>query len=716
MRLITLLLFVIILSTLPSCNGQDNTENKETQNNSYPEGKLVSELDEKIWVVYQDIKGNYWFGSNGNGVFLYDGKQLIQFTKKDGLIDNTIRGIQGDNSGNVFIETPEGISKYDLSAGQAGGNTFTNLKPISSASNEWKSEPNDLWFYYNANDVYRYDGESLFELTLPRMNLEEAFGTEVKGVPFKGMNNSPYAVYGIDKDKKGNLWFGTVTAGVFRYDGESFLWIAEKELSTLPDGRVPGVRSMIEDKDGNFWLSNFISKYRISDEDSVAYYEKLKGVDMSEGQFQNRIPYFNSGLSDNKGNLWMTTYTGGVWKYDGEELLNFQITDGKTEVLLISIYQDNEGIFWLGTDNAGVYKFDGETFGKFEPMENKRTDEPNRLPDDTSMKVNETSKQNADVPWVDPLFYIDGQLCQHVRKIFQDTKGNIWFGTNVYDLMRYNGETLEHFDENDGIGGGRITGIVEDAEGNVWFGTYKGLTKYDLSAEQAGGKSFTNFNENNGLLNNEIWSLIIDSKGGFWIGTNEGVCHFDGKEFTTFPIPKARVQDTTTIYAYDRITCIMEESNGTIWFGTDGFGICKYDGENFSQVTIENGLPDNNISDIMEDSKGNIWIGTVFGGLSRYDSKTFSNFTEDGIISGIEVGGLFEDKTGNIWFAAENHGVYRYDGKSFTNFTEEDGLNTNGILSIFEDREGRFWFGGWGGLFRYDGKSFFSVTKNGPWE
>ena len=72
------------------------------------------------------------------------------------------------------------------------------------------------------------------------------------------------------------------------------------------------------------------------------------------------------------GNLWMTTYTGGVWKYDGNKLRNFPIKDGKTEVLLISIYQDNKGVLWLGRDNAGVYKFNGESFEKFEPMTKKK--------------------------------------------------------------------------------------------------------------------------------------------------------------------------------------------------------------------------------------------------------------------------------------------------------------------------------------------------------
>jgi ligand-binding sensor domain-containing protein len=351
----TILLFIILIS-LSSCKGQNN---KTTNNNSL--GKLVENIDDKIWAIHQDKKENYWFGSNGNGVFHYDGKQLKLITTKDGLISNTIRAIKEDHLGNIFIGTPKGVSKFD-------GNTFTSLKPITS--NNWKSEPNDLWFNCNGNHIYRYDGKNLYELQLPKQDLKKAFGIEVKGVPFKNMNNSPYAVYGIDKDKKGNIWFGTVTAGAFRYDGKSFLWFGEKELTALPNGGVPGVRSILEDKEGNIWLSNFISKYKISDNNGIAKYEKLKGIDKSNEHFQGRPYFFNSGLSDDNGNLWMTTYSNDVWKYDGNKLLNFKVHNDEIEVLLITIYKDNKGVIWVGTDNAGAYKFDGKTFEKFEPMNN----------------------------------------------------------------------------------------------------------------------------------------------------------------------------------------------------------------------------------------------------------------------------------------------------------------------------------------------------------
>ena len=309
----------------------------------------------------------------------------------------------------------------------------------------------------------------------------------------------------------------------------------------------------------------------------------------------------------------------------------------------------------------------------------------------------------------DPLFYIEGQLCQHLRRIHQDRRGDLWMGTNVYGLMRYDGDSLRYYSKKNGLDFGRITAIVEDEQGNVWFGSYNGLTRYD-------GSSFTRFTEEDGLVDDDIWSVVIAADSTFWIGTMNGVSRFDGKEFTSFPIPKASVEDTNTILSYNRISCIMEDRDGTFWFGTDGFGICRFDGRSFTHLSTKDGLCDNNVTSILQDKEGKVWIGTMFGGISRYDGKAFTNFTREGVIEGIEVWSIFEDLHGNIWFPAENHGVYRYDGKAFTNFDQKDGLNTNGIQCFYEDREGRFWLGGWGGLFRFDGNSFYSVTREGPWE
>ena len=93
---------------------------------------------------------------------------------------------------------------------------------------------------------------------------------------------------------------------------------------------------------------------------------QTEGLHLSKEIVKDKILYFNAGITDKEGNLWMTIYGGGVWKYDGKTLSNLEIKNDTEDVLLICIYQDNNGTIWLGTDNDGVYKQNGDKFEKFE--------------------------------------------------------------------------------------------------------------------------------------------------------------------------------------------------------------------------------------------------------------------------------------------------------------------------------------------------------------
>lgn len=348
--LLTLCYFLLACAEPSTNTSADNTASTEVNQSER------NPISEQICSIFQDSKGNYWFGSNGEGVYVYNGTSLRDHTTTNGLVNNTIRGFQEDATGNIYVETPQGVSQFD-------GLLFSTLPVNKSGSNDWKLEPGDLWFSCNgdASHVYRSDGEQLYQLKLPKQDLASALGI------YEGtLRYSPYTVFGIDKDRDGNLWLGTGSAGAFRYDGESFLWIGEKELSTLPDGRVPGVRSMLHDQDGNMWLSNFLSKYRIN-ESLENGYEKLKAVDANDPVLGDKLPYFNSGLVAQNGDLWMTTYGGGVWTYDGETLTNTQVWNATGEVLLLSIFEDREGVIWLGTHNDGIYKQTETGFEKFVP-------------------------------------------------------------------------------------------------------------------------------------------------------------------------------------------------------------------------------------------------------------------------------------------------------------------------------------------------------------
>jgi ligand-binding sensor domain-containing protein len=274
-----------------------------------------------------------------------------------------------------------------------------------------------------------------------------------------------------------------------------------------------------------------------------------------------------------------------------------------------------------------------------------------------------------------------------------------------------------------------------DKDGNLWFSiSGEGVYRYD-------GKSFTNFTTKNGLCSNSVGSIIQDKAGNILLGTSSGICKYDGNKFTKHPVP-----DTL------RITCMLEDTEGNLWFGTGGNGIYRYNGKTLDNFLNSNkqeyNLGNNNqlILDILQDKNGNIWFSSWNGGgVWRYDGKEFKNFlpsadyykanqdkrnfnnpqstfeisssttyspsqdhiTDDMIFS------MTEDNLGNIWFATRNHGICRYNGKTFTSLGRNEGFNSGGAIAIVQDDKNSFWITTADiGVWYYDGKTFKNFTEN----
>jgi ligand-binding sensor domain-containing protein len=324
----------------------------------------------------------------------------------------------------------------------------------------------------------------------------------------------------------------------------------------------------------------------------------------------------------------------------------------------------------------------------------------------------------------------DAQIAEYIVEAFEDSKGHLWFGTMAYGAARYDGKALTYFTTKDGLPGNTVASIIEDKEGNLWFGTHSGLSKYD-------GNTFANFTITNGLCHDRVSNILIDSKGQMWIGTWGGVCVFDGSTFSGFPLPVPEVTTPLNPDTQNWITEIMEDHEGNIWIGRDGYGAYKYDGALFTHFTKKDGLPSNNVQSIMEDRRGNIWFTTRVaerdnpdpanrtggGGLSRYDpksvGKSFTHFEDIEGLSENDIYTIYEDTSGDIWIGAIGIGVYRYDGSSFIRYKETNRMDLThglGLQSILEDRNSRFWLGFSGGLFRLVDSTIINVTRGGPWD
>ena len=161
------------------------------------------------------------------------------------------------------------------------------------------------------------------------------------------------------------------------------------------------------------------------------------------------------------------------------------------------------------------------------------------------------------------------------------------------------------------------------------------------------------------------------------------------------------------------IRCLLEDKSGNLWFGTDGGGVSKYDGERFTHFTEKEGLSNNTVFSILEDKSGNLWFGTAGGGVSKYDGERFTHFTEKEGLSNNYVLSILEDKSGNLWFGTRfglsklslvklveikekiKTNSIKEDDVFFKNYAYEDGFLGIGCSrkSIFETKDGTIWIG-----------------------
>jgi len=355
---LTTIIFVLICSG--TSYGQiKNDHSSGSTNKPNPANQIknlevpANAIDKNIRSIFQDRKGNYWFGTNGAGVYRYDQKTLSQFTYDDGLADNQVIHIQEDESGNIWLGSGSfGISKFD-------GTKFTTyadkIKITRGTDTDWKSKINDLWFYAGAG-VFRYNHLSMDYLPFV------ASGSNVpSNTPF---SLSQYGVYCILKDKKGNLWLGTQAEGVCRYDGETLTWFKEKGLSG------PAVLGLFEDSKGNLWFGNNGAGLFLYDGKTLKNFTEEKGLGNTDF-----IASGKSGLGtmarvyaineDSMGNIWVGTVDAGVWKFDGHNFTNYGRKDGLASNAVNTIYKDKYGVLWFGTDDNGIFKFNGTKFSAF---------------------------------------------------------------------------------------------------------------------------------------------------------------------------------------------------------------------------------------------------------------------------------------------------------------------------------------------------------------
>ncbi|MFH2141330.1 MAG: two-component regulator propeller domain-containing protein [Bacteroidota bacterium] len=127
------------------------------------------------------------------------------------------------------------------------------------------------------------------------------------------------------------------------------------------------------------------------------------------------------------------------------------------------------------------------------------------------------------------------------------------------------------------------------------------------------------------------------------------------------------------------------------------FAYCQLN--NFKPYSIENGLSQSTVYSMIQDSRGYIWLGTDGGGVCRFDGRSFKIYNKKTGLSGNVVRSMYEDKSGRIWFGTD-HGITVYDGFILKLINQPDELNQGTILCFYEDENSNIWAGSDNGLFK----------------
>ncbi len=612
-----------------------------------------------IECIFKDSDGFMWFGTR-NGLCRFDGYEINIFrnsSDSNSLSGDRIMAIEEDLQGNLWIGTfANGLNKYSKKFGVFSN--FNHIPALSERINRIKVFKDGSVWICSSNGLIKIDPD----------NDSLRIFNHVAHNPNSLLANT---VYDILEASDGKIYVAPNARLIQQFDPEreQFISIEYKRHPDLDDDYR---KRIIEDHKGTLWIAASI--HGLSSLNPTTGESKI----FMEGKNQLSTKILTGDMAiDNAGRLWICTDGGGVNIFDPEtekfEYIRKQ-NDSRNSLStdhIYTLYFDDQNILWVGTFAEGInyynparYKFNSvlDTVYDFSILKNKS-----------------------------------------VISLFQDSKARLWAGTDGDGLFRFEPDGKHHIythnpDKPNSLSTNVITSINEDNWGNLLIGTYSGgLHLFDLIRNK-----FILFDDDlqqeKSPSSSSIWCMLHDSNDRIWLGLlGTAVDLYNQTEgiFTNFGPSSTH----TNKINFTNVMTMMEDTDGDIWFGTEGDGIYILDAETnrifrMEATDSENLTTQGIITCIYQDRWGKIWIGTEGQGFFQLDKKTHAikKYTvEDGLINNI-VQSIIEDGQGNFWLGTSG-GLSKFNSlnSTFHNFIEQDGLsgeefNQNTLIRLHDGR------------------------------
>ncbi|HGG59012.1 MAG TPA: regulator [Gammaproteobacteria bacterium] len=270
----------------------------------------------------------------------------------------------------------------------------------------------------------------------------------------------------------------------------------------------------------------------------------------------------------------------------------------------------------------------------------------------------------------------DGLANEYVFAIFVDRHGYKWFGTNAGGATRYKDGDWKTYFPMHGLADYWVYSFASQADGTLWIGTWAGANRVD----PVSGKFTTYVKE---LVNEWVYGLAVDSHDRVWFGTEGGISRFDGQRWQSWTHDDGLGAPNPDGRPASRNTGLGTRSRHDL--GVMSGGQATYNPNYVFSLAITEG-------DV-------VWAGTWGGGVSRFDGKQWRNYTMRDGLAGDIVYAVMQASDGAMWFGT-NRGISRFDGEHWQNFNLHHGLPDLNIYTLAETPNGDVWAGTRGAVVR----------------
>ena len=575
----------------------------------------------QVYEMIQDRNGFMWFAT-ANGVSQFDGHKFKNYTTSDGLNSNSIICLTEGKNGEIYFGNETvGFNIYDAAKiNKYSYQTERNLIVIGMFTNE------DILYSYYENNISKVTKDNtlnLFKnpfypdtihinkmvkiadntiLTATSKGIYKFENQEFEKINISGLEEQQ--IFWICSDRKNNILLGA-KGKIYEVKDNAVVRVINVDLFDYKN-----VINLMKDTKGNIWFSISNKGFYFIEAGSDIIKDMGKKVGL-----ENKI--VNNFLEDNEGNIWISTYGEGVYCLNNIYLTNYSQKDGLSNNKVLSLEKDPTGRMFVGTlDGLNVLENDHftEIINKNSSMRDYMLIYRMKFMNDSVYVCCTHKNINGNIS---ESRYGNDKVFSFISSTFFITRDNKFitgeWGNEIYiynypppKLVKNSGCIL--FGET--VINNKIHNIYEDTKNNLWIGTNEGLCKITN-----GEKTF--FYENR-ILDAPIKYITEDRYNKIWFAGDKGISSFSLKD--------SLITNYTEVNEYDLSSSntLSVDKYNRLWIGNMN-GLLILENNSVKVLNTKTGLPSNEILSLCYDTTKNyMWIGTS-AGLSSFDVSGFDD-------------------------------------------------------------------------------------------